>query len=78
MSHALARFDCRLVLSPELLRMPREIVEHLREAGASVIETTDLYGALNTADVVYMTRIQRNVLLTKTNTPRSLVLTSFT
>ncbi|MBD40100.1 MAG: aspartate carbamoyltransferase [Euryarchaeota archaeon] len=60
LSHALARFDCRLVLaSPELLRMPPEIVEDLRASGASVVETTDLYGSLDGADVVYMTRIQK-------------------
>ena len=60
LSHALIRFGCEIVLaSPELLRMPKEIVEDLVAHGAKVTETTDLYGNLNSADVVYMTRIQK-------------------
>ena len=60
LSHALVRFGCRLIFaSPELLRMPAEIVEDLREHGADVTETDDLLGNINQADVVYMTRIQK-------------------
>ncbi len=60
LSHALVRFGCKLILaSPELLRMPTEIIEDLREHGADVIETEDLLGNINDADVVYMTRIQK-------------------
>ena len=60
LSHALVRFGCRLIFaSPELLRMPAEIVEDLREHGADVTETEDLLGNINQADVVYMTRIQK-------------------
>ena len=60
LSHALVRFGCKLILaSPELLRMPAEIIEDLREHGADVIETEDLLGNINDADVVYMTRIQK-------------------
>jgi len=60
LSHALVRFGCRVVLaSPELLRMPSEIVEDLRASGGDVTETTDLHASLATADVVYMTRIQK-------------------
>ena len=60
LSHALIRFGCEIVLaSPELLRMPKEIVEDLVAHGAKVTETTDLYGNLDSADVVYMTRIQK-------------------
>ena len=60
LSHALIRFGCEIVLaSPELLRMPKEIVEDLVSHGAKVTETTDLYGNLDSADVVYMTRIQK-------------------
>ena len=60
LSHALVRFGCRLIFaSPELLRMPPEIVEDLREHGADVTETEDLLGNINQADVVYMTRIQK-------------------
>ena len=60
LSHALVRFGCRLIFaSPELLRMPTEIVEDLREHGADVTETEDLLGNINQADVIYMTRIQK-------------------
>ena len=60
LSHALVRFGCELVFaSPTLLQMPDEIVADLREHGGSVIETEDLYGSINDADVVYMTRIQK-------------------
>lgn len=60
LSHALTRFGCELVLaSPNLLRMPREIVEDLTAHGATVTETEDLLGSIDEADVVYMTRIQK-------------------
>ena len=60
LSHALTRFGCELIFaSPELLKMPREIVEDLGAHGAKVTETEDLLGSIGTADVVYMTRIQK-------------------
>jgi aspartate carbamoyltransferase catalytic subunit len=60
LSHALVRFGCDLVFaSPDLLRMPEEIVSDLRAHGANVLETEDLYGSMAEADVVYMTRIQK-------------------
>jgi aspartate carbamoyltransferase catalytic subunit len=60
LSHALTRFGCELIFaSPELLKMPAEIVSDLREHGATVVETEDLLGTINDADVVYMTRIQK-------------------
>lgn len=53
-------YDCRLILvSPEALRMPAEIVAALRAQGVRVEETTDLEAALAEADVLYMTRIQK-------------------
>lgn len=60
LSHALTRFGCELVFaSPKLLKMPTEIVSDLRESGANVVETEDLLGSIDDADVVYMTRIQK-------------------
>ncbi|RJU82806.1 MAG: aspartate carbamoyltransferase [Candidatus Poseidoniales archaeon] len=60
LSHALVRFGCDLIFaSPDLLRMPEEIVSDLRAHGANVHETEDLYGSMAEADVVYMTRIQK-------------------
>jgi aspartate carbamoyltransferase catalytic subunit len=60
LSHALARFDCDLVfISPGQLSMPDEIVADLSEGGANITETEDLYSAIPDADVIYMTRIQK-------------------
>ena len=60
LSHALTRFGCELVFaSPSLLRMPSEIVADLTAHGAEVVETEDLLGSIGDADVVYMTRIQK-------------------
>lgn len=60
LSHALVRFGCELIFaSPNLLRMPEEIVSDLRSHGADVTETEDLYGSMAEADVIYMTRIQK-------------------
>ena len=60
LSHALVRFGATLTLvSPEGLKMPVEIVSDLREHGAEVTETSDLSGIVTEADVIYMTRIQK-------------------
>tara|TARA_Y100000748_G_scaffold191954_1_gene160757 strand:+ start:1465 stop:2394 length:930 start_codon:yes stop_codon:yes gene_type:complete len=60
LSHALVRFGATLTLvSPEGLKMPVEIVSDLREHGAEVVETSDLAGVVPEADVIYMTRIQK-------------------
>ena len=60
LSHALVRFGATLTLvSPESLKMPVEIVSDLREHGAEVTETNDLSGVVTEADVIYMTRIQK-------------------
>ena len=60
LSHALTRFGCELVFaSPSLLKMPSEIVADLKAHGGNVTETEDLLGSLADADVVYMTRIQK-------------------
>lgn len=60
LSHALTRFGCELIFaSPDLLKMPAEIVSDLREHGAKVVETEDLLSSINQADVIYMTRIQK-------------------
>lgn len=53
-------YDCRLILvSPEALRMPGELTNRLRQQGVSVEEAADLEHALARADVVYITRIQK-------------------
>ena len=53
-------FNCKLILvAPEALKMPPDITARLREHGVQVEETTDLEGAMGEADVLYMTRIQK-------------------
>jgi len=60
LSHALTRFGCELVFaSPEILKMPPEIISDLNVHGAKITETEDLYSMIGDADVVYMTRIQK-------------------
>ena len=60
LSRALCRFGASLTLvSPESLMMPQEIVRDLKSDGCDVSETSDLISTLPSADVVYMTRIQR-------------------
>ena len=60
LSHALVRFGATLTLvSPDSLRMPAELVSDLPAGGAKVTETTDLAGTIDEADVIYMTRIQK-------------------
>lgn len=53
-------YDCPLIfVAPEALKMPSEITDRLREGGVPVKETSDLEAALAEADVLYMTRIQK-------------------
>ena len=60
LSHALVRFGAKLTLvSPDSLRMPAEIVSDLQSRGAEVVESEDLAGSISEADVIYMTRIQK-------------------
>ena len=60
LSHALVRFGATLTLvSPESLMMPREIVSDLKEHGGEVAETSDFSATIAEADVIYMTRIQK-------------------
>ena len=60
LSHALVRFGATLTLvSPDSLRMPSEIVSDLTAGGAKVTQTADLAATIDDADVIYMTRIQK-------------------
>ena len=51
--------DIRVVLvSPEELKMPANLVEYLREQGQVVIESDALEESISNVDIVYSTRIQ--------------------
>lgn len=53
-------YDCRLIfVAPEVLRLPAQINARLLAHGIDLDETTDLEAALREADVLYMTRIQK-------------------
>lgn len=63
--HSLARLLTRFkniklnYVSPEVLRMPREVVEEVDEKGIPQKEYTSLEKALPETDVLYVTRVQR-------------------
>lgn len=60
LAHALGVFGAELVLSsPPSLDMPEEVREHLHQLGARVSEADQLHQAIRDADVLYVTRIQR-------------------
>jgi aspartate carbamoyltransferase len=46
-------------VAPAALAMPTDVSDYLRERGFSVEETNDMAMALQKADVVYMTRVQK-------------------
>ncbi|MDI6698874.1 MAG: aspartate carbamoyltransferase [Candidatus Saccharicenans sp.] len=63
--HSLARLLTRFkniklnYVSPEVLRMPREVIEEVDEKGIPQKEYTSLEKALPETDVLYVTRVQR-------------------
>jgi len=60
LAHALTNFDGRQhFISPESLKLPRNVRYDLHEAGSSVKEHTTFEGVLPSLDVLYVTRIQR-------------------
>jgi aspartate carbamoyltransferase len=60
LSYALAPFSPKYVYcTPAELKMPEAITREVRARGIPVEETTDIHAALAQADIVYMTRVQR-------------------
>ena len=60
LSRLLSLFDVRLnFVSPEILRMPPEILDELKEKGIPTGEYTQLEGILPETDVLYVTRVQK-------------------
>ena len=60
LSYALAPFSPKYVYcSPAELKMPEAVARDVRARGVPVTETSDIREALAQADIVYMTRVQR-------------------
>jgi len=59
LAYALTNFDTRQhFISPESLKLPRNVRYDLHEQGSTVKEHTELEGILPALDVLYVTRIQ--------------------
>ena len=62
--HSLCKLLCRfsgvqvVLVSPDALRMPTDIVEELRKTGHKVLESDQLEESIAHVDIVYSTRIQ--------------------
>jgi aspartate carbamoyltransferase catalytic subunit len=60
LSRLLASFDvCLHYVSPDILRMPPELIEEIRTRGISQTEHDNLDGPLPESDVLYVTRVQK-------------------
>ena len=60
LAHALSVFGSEIVLAgPPSLGLPEEVREHLDQMGAKVSEVDQVHRAIRDADVLYVTRIQR-------------------
>jgi len=60
LAYALAKFKADLTfVSPETLKMPKEVINECKELGVEPTSTTNLEKAIKDADVLYVTRIQK-------------------
>jgi aspartate carbamoyltransferase catalytic subunit len=60
LAYALSLYKTKLYfVSPEQLRMPESIINYLRKHGVELLETSRVEDVLKEADVLYMTRIQK-------------------
>lgn len=60
LAYALAKFEVKMsFISPKELQMPREILHDLSNSGINVNETDNIHEVLDYADVLYVTRIQK-------------------
>ncbi len=60
LAYALAMFKADLTfVSPESLKMPKEVINECKEFGVEPVSTTNLEKAVRDADVLYATRIQK-------------------
>jgi len=60
LAYALSMFKADLTfVSPESLKMPKEVINECKELGVEPMSTTSLEKAIKDADVLYVTRIQK-------------------
>jgi len=60
LAYALSLFGANLVfVSPENLKMPKEVINECKKLGVEPSNTTNLERAIKDADVLYVTRIQK-------------------
>jgi aspartate carbamoyltransferase catalytic subunit len=60
LAHAVALFGARLnFVAPELLQMPNEVINNLKELGTEPVSTSSLKRTIPEADILYVTRIQK-------------------
>lgn len=60
LAYALSLFGANLTfVSPETLKMPKEVINECKEFGGEPVSTSNLEKAIKEADVLYATRIQK-------------------
>jgi aspartate carbamoyltransferase len=60
LTELLLNYDVRLrFVSPEILRAPLDLANKVRDAGYDVRETYDVHDVIGEADVLYVTRVQK-------------------
>jgi len=60
LAYALSLFKADLTfVSPETLKMPKEVINECKEFGVEPVSTSNLEKAIKEADVLYVTRIQK-------------------
>jgi len=60
LAYLLSHYGVKLILvSPEQLKMPQEVKDHLKDKKISFTETEKMEDALKHAEVIYSTRVQR-------------------
>jgi aspartate carbamoyltransferase catalytic subunit len=60
LSRLLCRYDVRMTfVSPEILRLPLDVMNEVKGKGKTVSETYDVHEVISDVDVLYVTRVQR-------------------
>ena len=60
LSRLLCRYDVRMTfVSPEILRLPLDVMNEVKGEGKTVNETYDVHEVISDVDVLYVTRVQR-------------------